>query len=232
MEERVNRRNQLLTDLDNSKVNENRPSESATNVSDVELPRCSSGDSSSEAEGEGANQGYESSPLESSDSDQRSRKSFLWMCSTSSKVATEGKNDDEDPPVESISRGSGSKTPFLGLSTSSTSATKLRENEGYESSPLESPTPPRRLSTPYLGIRLSSDSDSVEVLDNQECPQSSSSESSVEIEKCVVEASTQFVDPSGYNPALEPTRFQYDQLFIRGANIVLVRILSTEISNQ
>nr|CDS20582.1 Like Sm ribonucleoprotein core [Echinococcus granulosus] len=45
-------------------------------------------------------------------------------------------------------------------------------------------------------------------------------------------ASTQFDDPTGFNAVLEPVCNRYGQLFIRGANIVFVRILPTAATTE
>lgn len=51
--------------------------------------------------------------------------------------------------------------------------------------------------------------------------------STVDAESGKQTASIQFEDPTGFNAPLEPVCNRYGQLFIRGANVVLVRILPT-----
>ncbi|KAL5965264.1 U7 snRNA-associated Sm-like protein LSm11 [Taenia solium] len=49
----------------------------------------------------------------------------------------------------------------------------------------------------------------------------------VDVESGKQTASMQFDDPTGFNAPLEPVCNRYGQLFIRGANVVFVRILPT-----
>ncbi|KAL5103926.1 hypothetical protein TcWFU_005764 [Taenia crassiceps] len=72
--------------------------------------------------------------------------------------------------------------------------------------------------------RVTQRNQSVSSVEDEVTPSESST---VDIKGGRQTASVQFDDPTGFNAPLEPVCNRYGQLFIRGANVVFVRILPT-----